>query len=231
MPAYDSITIPYLFVILVWMPASAIRSYWRLKSGKPLGPKPRRYRAMIASQIFVLAYSLLAARENRISLLGHAPAAWIWVVTTFYLGLLAFVLRNVWRRLSQERKQRARRLLPENSREMRYWIPISLLAGLSEEYAFRGVAYVALRELTGSPPISVAICVLAFAVAHIAQGWRGVLGTGIIAMAMHVIVFLTAGLYLPIAAHAAYDLVVGVIAMQNFVRDDAVSAMNPQPVT
>ena len=231
MPAYDSITIPYLFMILVWMPASAVRSYFRLKSGKPVPPKLRRYRVMIASQILILAYSLLAARENRINLLGQAPVAWIWVVTTLYLGLLAFLLHNVWRRLSPERKQRARLLLPENPREMRYWIPISLLAGLSEECAFRGVAYIVLRELTGSPAISVAVCVLSFAVAHITQGWRGVLGTAIIALAMHVIVFLTAGLYLVIATHAVYDLIVGVIAMQNFVRDDAVSAMNPQPVT
>jgi hypothetical protein len=33
------------------------------------------------------------------------------------------------------------------------------------------------------------VCVLAFGIAHMMQGWRGVLGTGVIALLLHGIVF------------------------------------------
>jgi membrane protease YdiL (CAAX protease family) len=46
-----------------------------------------------------------------------------------------------------------------------------------------------------------------------AQGWRGVLGTSVIAVGMHGIVFLTGSLYLAIVIHATYDLMLGVIAL------------------
>jgi membrane protease YdiL (CAAX protease family) len=90
------------------------------------------------------------------------------------------------------------------------------------------MAYLALREIIASASISVAICVVAFGVAHMMQGWRGVLGTGLIAIMMHGLVFLTQGLYLAIALHAAYDVVIGVIALRHFMRDDSAPGMQPQ---
>jgi membrane protease YdiL (CAAX protease family) len=46
------------------------------------------------------------------------------------------------------------------------------------------------------------VCVLAFAVAHMMQGWRGMFGTGVIALILHGIVYLRQGLWLAIAVHA-----------------------------
>jgi membrane protease YdiL (CAAX protease family) len=224
-------TIPYLLLVLVGMPVTGVLSYLRLKSGKPLPPKTRRYRGMIVLQVCLLAYSLLVARHNRIHLLGEVSSAWGWVIAALYLAVITLRLNAAWKRLSPERKKRARILLPESPYEMRYWIPIALLAGLSEECAFRGTAYVALRAITGSTTIAITVCVLAFAIAHMMQGWRGVLGTGVIAIVMHAIVYLTAGLYLVIAIHAVYDLIVGVIAMRAFQRDGVLSSMEPQPVS
>jgi membrane protease YdiL (CAAX protease family) len=62
------------------------------------------------------------------------------------------------------------------------------------------------------------------------QGWRGVLGTGVIAIVMHGIVFMTKGLYLAIGIHAAYDVIIGVIALRHFMRDDSSSELQPQTV-
>jgi membrane protease YdiL (CAAX protease family) len=137
-------------------------------------------------------------------------------------------MQRGWTKLSAERRQRARVLLPENLTEMRYWVPISLLAGLSEECAFRGMAYIGLREVTGSVTLSMVVCVLAFGIAHMMQGWRGVLGTGVIALLLHGIVYLTQGLYLAIAVHAAYDLVVGAIAVRHFRQDEMAATQAAQ---
>ena len=229
MASYDSITIPYLLWILGVAPLSGVYSYFRVRSGKPLAPKNRRYRAMILMQLLtVFVWFEVANKKGTTLFAGNWPGVWIWVVSGLYLGLIAFRLNTVWGRMSTERKQRARLLLPERPQQMWYWLPVSLLAGLSEECAFRGMAYLALREIIGSASISVAICVVAFAVAHMMQGWRGVLGTGVIAILMHGLVFMTRGLYLAIGLHAAYDVVIGVIALRHFMRDDSAPGMQPQ---
>lgn len=231
MASYDSITTPYLLYVLLLMPALGVVSYFRLKSGKPLPPKNRRYAAMIAMQVFLVGFSLTVARQNRLDLFGrNGPAVWSWLGAALYLGFIALRLNAAWPRLSAERKQRARLLLPETPREMRYWVPISLLAGLSEECAFRGAAYIILQEVTGSAALSVSVCVLSFAVAHLLQGWRGVLGTGLIALLMHGLVYLTQGLYLAIALHVAYDLIVGATALRHFMRDRTVGVLQPESV-
>jgi membrane protease YdiL (CAAX protease family) len=227
--SYDSITIPYLLWMLGVMPLSGVYSYFRVRSGKPLAPKNRRYRAMILMQLLIVGVTFEVAKKNGTSLFaGDWPGVWIWAVSGLYLGLIAFRLNTVWGRMSTERKQRVRLLLPERPRQMWYWLPVSLLAGLSEECAFRGMAYLALREIIGSASISVAICVVAFAVAHMMQGWRGILGTGVIAIVMHGLVFMTQGLYLAIGLHAAYDVVIGVIALRHFMRDDSAPGMQPE---
>ena len=226
---YELSMLPYLLWVLVFMPAMGIHGYYRVRSRKPLPPKNRRLRGMILLQVVLAVVTFDVARNNDMELFGsHWPAAWTWAVAGLYLALIAFRLQAAWRRFSIERKQRARLLLPENLREMRYWVPISLLAGLSEECAYRGVSYQAMRDFTHSATVAVLVCVVAFAVAHSMQGWRGIVGTGLIALIMHGIVYFTQGLYLAIALHAAYDLAIGVIAMRSFMGDDASPAMQPQ---
>jgi membrane protease YdiL (CAAX protease family) len=223
----DTITIPFLLWVLVLMPVLGFLSWRKVKSGKPLPPKERRYRAMIALQVLLLAMTALAAQQNNFSLFGPAwPPPWAWLIAAGYLVLIAVRVRASSRKLTEERKQRARLTLPENPREMRYWIPISLLAGLSEEYAYRGVAYSVLSRITGSPVVSLLVCVLSFGIAHMTHGWRAVRGVVVLALLFHVIVFLTQSLYLVIAFHAAYDLVVGALAMRLLA---AVKPPEPQP--
>jgi membrane protease YdiL (CAAX protease family) len=216
----DSITISFLVFVLLLMPTLGVLSWFRVKSGKPLLPKNRRYRTMIALQLVLLALASLTARQNSLRLLdAHWPAAWVWAVAAAYLTFIAVRLHFGWRRLSEERKQRARLVLPENASQMRYWIAISLLVGLTEEYAYRGVAYTVL---------SVVVCVLSFGFAHMMQGWRGVLLASAMAVLFHITVFLTETLYVVIAFHAAYDLIVGVLAMRVLGRDVAVKPPEAQ---
>jgi hypothetical protein len=175
---------------------------------------------MIATQILLLAMTSLAAKQNAVSLVGlSGPPAWIWPAAAAYLGVIAVRVEIAWRHLSEERKQKARLVLPENPADMRYWIAISFLAGISEEYAYRGVAYVALSEVIGSPILAVVICVLSFGIAHMFQGWRGVLGAMLLALLFHFMVFETQTLCLAITFHVAYDLVVGILGMRGLMRD------------
>jgi len=211
------------------MPVAGIRAYFRIRSGRRLPSKNRRYIAMIVLQLLTLLLTLGVAQENQWTLFGpHWPAWWVWAIAALYLALLGMRLNAAWGRISVERKQRARLLLPQRTTELYYWLPISVLAGLSEECAFRGAVYLALCDITGSAALSILVCVLSFAIAHMVQGWRGVLGTGIIGLAMHGIVFSTHGLYLAIVLHAGYDVMIGLIALQHFLRESPTAIIQPQ---
>jgi len=98
-----------------------------------------------------------------------------------------------------------------------YWVPIAVLAGVGEECAYRGVAYVLLVDLLGSAWLSLTICTLAFALAHIYQGWKSSLEVGALSLLSQLAVFLTGSLYLSIAVHAAYDTLLGWLVMRFFL--------------
>ena len=203
-----------MVTVLIMMPVLGIVSYIRIRRGKPLPPKTRRYRSMIAFQFLLLLITVMAARESGIKLLGgKIPGLAAWTVAAGYLTLVAFALRSAWRKLSRERRDRARIVLPDHPSLLRMWVIISVMAGLTEECAYRGLAFRILTANHGSFWLALSLCVASFAIAHLTQGWRAVLGTTLIALVMHAIVFLTESLYLAIVTHAAYDLIVGVIAM------------------
>jgi membrane protease YdiL (CAAX protease family) len=212
----------FLSYVLLGMPALGVASYFRLKSGRPLPPKLRRYYAVIALQLLLLALSVVVANENAIELFGPEwPSLWSWAIAAAYVMLIAMSLRRGFRKLNEERRQRARVLLPEDPIQWRFWIVISILAGFSEECAYRGLAYTAVSQQTGSRALAVLICTAAFGIAHALQGWRGVLGTSVIALVFHGLVSLTRGLYMPIAVHIVYDLVVGYLAMRILMHSNA----------
>jgi membrane protease YdiL (CAAX protease family) len=223
----DSITIPYLIWLFVGMPAISIRSWYRLKSGKPLSPKHHRYLALIALELVLLGLSFLSARENGLDLFSaRLPDFWWWLAAAAYLALLAIRIRSGWRRSTPERNQRARIFLPETREEFWYWIPISLLAGVCEEFAYRGVAFQILCGILGSVDLALGVCVVGFGLIHAAQGPRGILGTMLIAVVFHIMVLLTHGLYLAMAFHASYDLMIGFLALR-FLRREAAALDRP----
>ena len=204
----------FLFIVLIFVPVSGVVGYLRIRSGKPLRPKRQRYRVIIVVQFIVLLVTLWAAHREGIVLLGRewgSPA--IWLITAGYAGLIIWRGRRAWARMSADRMEKARRLLPDDPSLMRLWVRIAAMAAISEECAFRGLAYQLLVRMSFVPALAVLVCVVCFAIGHMTQGWRGVLGTFLLALIFHGLVFATQSLYLAIAFHAAFNLIVGSIAM------------------
>ena len=204
----------FLFLALIFVPLAGIASYIRIRSGKPLRPKRQRYVATIVMQSIILLVTIVAARGEGIALLGRKWGnPFVWLVVAGYMTLLTVRLRSTWAKLSDERKQKARILLPDDPSLMRLWMAVAAMAGISEELAYRGLAYQLLRRMGLNIAVVLMVCATAFAIGHMTQGWRGVVGTFVLALLFHGLVFLTSSLYLAIAFHAVYNLIVGVIAM------------------
>jgi membrane protease YdiL (CAAX protease family) len=217
----------FMVQVLITAPVLGIVSFIRIRSGKPLPPKRDRYRRVIIFQFVFLLLIFLAAREQQVPIIaGPLPSAIAWLLGAGFMVLFGLRLRQAWPKLRPERLERARIVLPDDLSLMRMWVVISAMAGITEECAYRGLALRFLTDNRGSVGLALLLCIAAFAIAHMTQGWRGVLATAIIAAFMHAVVYLTQSLYLAIVVHAVYDLMVGVIAvpiLSNFAKTQALA--------
>ena len=204
----------FLFIVLVFFPFMGVVGYVRLRVGKPLSPKRRRYISIIVVQIFLLILTLAAAQDEEIQLLGRNwgdPFVWLFVST--FLVLVALRLPRVWKKLPPERLEKARRLLPDDPSVMWLWVGVAAMAGISEECAYRGLAFQLMVQTGWRIEFALLLCIATFAIGHMTQGWRGVVGTAVLAVIFHTIVIFGHSLYPAIALHAVCNLMVGIVAM------------------
>jgi membrane protease YdiL (CAAX protease family) len=229
--ALSSLAQYFLFLVLIFVPVAGVASYLRIRSGKPLRPKRQRYYSIIVVQGVILVVTLGAAWREGIELLGRTGGdPLIWLGAIAYLAFIALRVPRAWaKKKNPARLEQARRFLPDDVSLMRLWVVISALAGISEECAFRGLAYRLLVGMGLNIVLAVLVCVVAFAVGHLTQGWRAVLGTFVLALLFHGLVFATHSLYLAIVFHAAFNLIVGTTAVRYF-RQLPKPVEAPQPV-
>jgi hypothetical protein len=87
----------FLFLVLIFVPLAGVASYIRIRRGKPLRPKRRRYVAVIVMQLIILIVTIVAARREGVTLLGRQ---WgnplIWIAVAGYTVLLTVRLRSAW---------------------------------------------------------------------------------------------------------------------------------------
>jgi membrane protease YdiL (CAAX protease family) len=99
-------------------------------------------------------------------------------------------------------------LLPRTGRDFRYFVALSITAGIAEEILYRGFA---LWYLQLYLPLWAAVLVssTAFGLGHSYQGIAGVLRTGLAGLAFAILYLVTGSIWLPIAAHIAVDILQG----------------------
>ena len=227
----DTVAFPFLFLVLVLMPVLGALSWYRLRDHEPRGTKPQRYRGTILIQLFLLGFSVLVASHEGINLFpSFSASVYAWSLAALFLWSVLRKMQAKWPRLERERKRRISWTLPEMPLEMKYWTLISVLAGIGEECAYRGVAFSLLTIMTGSSAVAAVLCIVTFGVAHMSQGWRGAVGAGMLAALFHLMVAATGNLYLAMAFHVAYDFLLGIVVMRLFQQDRAAQTQANQVV-
>jgi membrane protease YdiL (CAAX protease family) len=102
-------------------------------------------------------------------------------------------------------------ILPTTPREMRTFGALAVTAGICEEILYRGYLLYYLRAwLPGAAAVAAAVAV--FGVAHVYQGRRGILLTGIAGAAAMGLYLLTGSLAAPIFLHITIDVANGFMA-------------------
>jgi membrane protease YdiL (CAAX protease family) len=99
-------------------------------------------------------------------------------------------------------------MLPTPGRERWLFAAVSVTAGICEEVLFRGLLIGWVDSLLPGLPYLVLglISAVVFGLGHLYQGWKGVLGTGLLGGLFAALFLLTRSLYLPIIIHALIDL-------------------------
>lgn len=177
--------------------------------------KVRLYRGLVAEQILTTAVVLGFWRSGRISAasLGLiAPRSWAWSIAAL-AAILGFLVWSSLRLRPKAEKIRKKvqdgvgALLPDSPQERSWWGAVSVGAGVSEELVFRGflLYYFSLYVPQINAVERVLLVSLAFGMAHIYQGWKPAVGTGVLGLVLAGLYLISGSLLLPVLVHAAVD--------------------------
>ena len=133
------------------------------------------------------------------------------LVWTGGLTALAIAVLAGGRLLGRREMPLLERLLPRTSTERALFVLLSISAGVGEELAFRGFLIPALQMASGSTALAVVVSSLAFGMLHGYQGPVGVLRAAGLGALLAAPLLATGSLYPSMAAHALYDVIVGLL--------------------
>jgi membrane protease YdiL (CAAX protease family) len=102
-------------------------------------------------------------------------------------------------------------LIPRSSHEKIAFAGLSLSAGIAEELVFRSFLIAALEQATGSLGVAVGVSVAVFAISHSYQGIAGLIRVALLGLVLTAPFLLTGSVYPAMAAHAALDLLAGLV--------------------
>jgi uncharacterized protein len=207
--AYAVLAVPWLAYL------SHRNTQRRMRAGDPLARLSRYRRILIIQLVTISAVSWLW-------LFGGVPAARLglcvlgpwWLsagLALVIVGLLAWSGVRMRPKAIEFREKMGwdrGALLPESLVELRWFAAVSIGGGVSEELLCRGFLFYYLGLYV--PHINslekILLTSLVFGIAHLYQGWRGVVAAGIAGVILGGLYVLSGSLLLPIVFHATGNL-------------------------
>jgi membrane protease YdiL (CAAX protease family) len=230
--AVNSLFIPWDFVLVLvvlvvvipWRGAARMK---RLLSKPELTTTDRLslYGSTILFQWLIVAIvaSRCAARTVSPEELGIAASdpwliSWTSVALTGLLCVNQVIgLRRITRMPEGKRGSLFRiteKIMPRTSKETLVYVALACTAGMSEEFLYRGFVFMAFVRMIVNfgPPNAVAAILSSawFSLAHLYQGWRGIITTFVVGVIFASLRIWTGSLIPAVAAHIGMDLVAGI---------------------
>ncbi len=206
-------TVAWLFVLYVglFLPYAAWRSSRRAERLPELPPRARLYASSAFFQGTLLAFAWITARLQGIQLFPvpeiGAPDA---VIGLAWVAIKYLRFWSVRRRPEAlDRRRMLRHLAPRSGREVAGYVGLVTVAAVAEEAAYRGVLFQLGLHASGSFWIAGLASAVVFGLGHLTQGRRPAAIAGALGFGNQVVVLLTGSLWVAIAAHFAYDILVG----------------------
>jgi membrane protease YdiL (CAAX protease family) len=205
----------YAIVVAPWLGCIGYqKARKRFLAGDRLA-KVKLYRQGVAEQVVTIAVVLGMWRFGGIpgSSLGiRAPYSWLWTTAALVvLGALLFWSAARLRRKAERIRKRFQdslgMLFPDSPQERSWFGALSVGAGISEELVFRGFLfyYFALYIPHINTAEKLLLTSLVFGMAHIYQGWKRAIPTGIVGLLLALMYVFSGSLLLPVVVHAISD--------------------------
>jgi len=105
----------------------------------------------------------------------------------------------------------ARLIRPRTGSHRLLWFLTMAAAALGEEIAYRGVLFGLGASVLGGWWAAALLSAVLFGLAHLAQGWVGLIASAAFGLGLQGLVLVTGGLGVAIAVHLAYDVLVQVV--------------------
>jgi len=102
-------------------------------------------------------------------------------------------------------------LLPHGLLESLIWTAVAILSGVCEEIVYRGYLQRQLWSLIRSLPLAILLQAIIFAAAHIYQGWRPALITGVYGLSFGLLAAWRRSIVPGVFAHSLIDIVGGLL--------------------
>jgi uncharacterized protein len=168
-----------------------------------------------ALSVWILAaFAMLAARFSDFSRddlrLVSLPASTLLVATALTL-LASLAILALGRLLRIRESPLVHFLIPRSGSERIAFVGLSLSAGIAEELVFRSFLIAALLQASGSMTVAVVVSIAVFAASHAYQGWTGALRVAVLGLILTAPFLLTGSVYPSIIAHAALDILAGLV--------------------
>lgn len=202
----------YLLLLVVLVPYATLKTKRHLDAGKAPAPRGQRLVSVLVLQGLMIVLGLAVERDWQLGLIPPpAPSARDLLVAA---GLFAVLLASMplrWRSCSLQERRRLGLHMPHTPRDVPVWVLIACCAGFGEELNYRGVLVRVLLAVTRNWWAAVAISIAAFSVAHASQSWRKAAFIAAFSILFQGAVVLTGSLLPAMLAHAAYDIVAGLV--------------------
>jgi len=205
----------------------------RMQAGDPLA-KIKLYRVILIDQAVTTFVVLGLWRFDGIgsTQLGlSAPRSW-WLSAGLAVAIGGLVLwsgirlRPKAQQFREKLKDRGDAILPDTVDDQHWFAAISVGAGIAEELVYRGFLFYYFTLWL--PHINRLECALLssliFGMAHLYQGWKGILSTGLVGLILAGLYVLTGNLLVPMVVHATADLRAALIFWKAPEQQKAVEA-------
>lgn len=202
----------FLLVIGAVIPILAWASKKKMDEGGWAIRRLPFYGEAVAVQLVLLPLAFWCASANKIEVSFQFPAK----ISVMFPGflLLAVALATMWLtwpRTSQVRRDRLIAIVPVTGAERIAWIGVSTVAAIAEETIYRGVLIGTLLGLTESWWLSAVVSSVMFGLGHLVQGWKSAGIVMVFGFSFHLLVLISETLFVAIAVHFLYDLIVGLV--------------------
>jgi membrane protease YdiL (CAAX protease family) len=112
--------------------------------------------------------------------------------------------------------QLASRIFPQDNEERAAFLAVVATVAFCEEFIYRGFVQTIFERWMHFALVAIFAASAMFAVAHLYQGWRGILSTLVVGILFSTIRWWTGSLLPAVASHFVADIVAGHLAPKRF---------------